>query len=94
MGPVLGAIRLLDEDPDGWVVHGGDLYHPHTHVRLVFDETGPISVNGFVLGWWRRWLLRRAVWRRETWLVDDYLERRRTERARAEEAEVDRLLAG
>lgn len=94
MSPVLGAIRLLDEDPAGWVTHGSDLFHAYTKIRILFDQTGPVAVNGYVLGWWRRWLLRRAVWRRESWVVDDYLVRRDTERARAEEAEVDRLLAG
>lgn len=92
-GPVYGVVRLLDEDPEGWRVFEDTLYHP-LGFRIESDSGGPYSVNGRALGWWRRFVLRRALYRREAALVDAFLAKKAATRLAAESAEVDRLLAG
>lgn len=85
--------RLLDEDPEGWRRLDGLLWHPLGY-RIESGSRGPETLNGYALGWWGRFVLRRAVWRRDGVLVDRYLEKARTARLAAEEAEADRLLGG
>lgn len=85
-GPLAGVLRLLDEDPAGWRVYENTMYHP-AGFRIESDYAGPQVVNGRALGWWRRFVLRRAIYRREAVLADAYL----TERDRIE---TERLLAG
>lgn len=86
MGPVSAAVRLLDEDPSGWRALGSNLYHA-AGFCIEGDYRGPVVLNGRALGWWRRFVLRRAIYRREAALADAYL----TERDRLE---TERLLAG
>lgn len=83
----------MEEDPNGWYVcAAGNLRHAVGY-RIEFGSGGPEVINGFVLRWWHRLVLRRAIWRRESRLVDCYLKRRSADRLAAEEAEADRLLA-
>lgn len=88
------VVRLLDEDPDGWYVCDDHLIHKAVVYKIRFGSGGPEAISGFVLGWWGRFVLRRAIWRRQALLVDQYLAQRSADRLAAEEAEADRLLAG
>jgi hypothetical protein len=77
----------MDEDPEGWAVGvHGSLWHGRCNYWIEFDHTGPVTINGFALGWWRRFVLRHAVWRWQGARVDAYL-------AERDRIETERLLA-
>lgn len=89
----VGAVaRLFYEDPDSWrVTPEDDLHHPVGY-RIRFAG-GQIWVNGFLLGWWGRFALRRAVKARERHIVGAYLAKRASDQLAREQAEVDRIFA-
>lgn len=90
-----GVCRLLDEDPETWRADAlGDLTHGHLPIKLEFLSNGTPKVNGFTLGWWQGFVLRRAMrryWRRS---VDRYLAIKAEAKLTQEMAAVDRLLNG
>lgn len=88
----VGAIaRLLYEDPHSWRGIEDDLSHPLGY-RIRF-WTGSITVNGFQLGWWARFVLRRAIKHRERHLVEKYLAAKAQRDLDLAQDEVDRIFA-
>jgi hypothetical protein len=89
----IGSVaRLLYEDPDTWRAADGTLYHP-VGFRLEFTSTGTITVNGFVQGWWGRFVINRACRARERYLVEQYLSQKAERDLKSAQAEVDRIYA-
>lgn len=92
---LISICRLLEEDPESWRCDAlGDMWHTHLPVKIEFSSVGCPKVNGFTLGWWGAFVLRRALkryWRRS---VDTYLTTRRERVLDQEMAEADRLLNG
>ena len=72
---IRAVVRLLDEDPHGWVCMENAEIH-HELFRLYRFTDGRWAVNGFRCGLLGSWRIAWALGRRRDALVDLYLSRK------------------